>query len=80
MRTTTLYNSLVVMAVVAVVSGCASNRSIEPPFEWDVTGEFATLGTSLTLTEPERSLMGDTVSIPYEVRATGFSPKEPFPL
>lgn len=70
-----------------VVSGCASagsaGRSIEPPFEWDVTGEFATPGTSLTLTELDRSPMGDTVRtvrISYEVRATGFASGEPVRL
>ena len=64
-----------------VVSGCAStgsaNRSIEPPFEWDMTGEFATPGTSLTLTELDRSRIGDKVFIYYEIRATGFSSDEP---
>ena len=77
MRTTSVYNSLAVMVVVAVVSGCASNRSIEPPFEWDITGEFATPGTSLTLTELERHRMGgEWISVSYEIRATGFSPQE----
>lgn len=81
MRTTSVYNSLAVMAAVAVVSGCAStgsaNRSIEPPFEWDMTGEFATPGTSLTLTELARARMGDKVFIYYEIKATGFASDEP---
>lgn len=83
MRTTSVYNSLAVMVVVAVVSGCASNRSIQPPFEWDLIGEFATPGTSLTLTELTRArdkhiVFGRDrkVFIYYEIRATGFTPNE----
>lgn len=81
MRTTCVHNSLAVMAAVAVLSGCASTgsagRSIKPPFQWDIIGEFATPGTSLTLTELGRSPMGDKVFIYYEIKATGFASDEP---
>lgn len=80
MKTATVSNTLVVLAALAIGCGCPSpgtaKTPLEPSFEWDPLGEFASPGTSLTLTELSRTSSERDAVIFFEIKSFGFSTEE----
>lgn len=63
------------VARVDTATGRVRGSTAEPLFKWD--SEYSTPGTALTLKEKSRRYVSNGTRVEYELRAVGFSAKEP---
>jgi hypothetical protein len=66
------------LVLVGMADGKVPRSSVKPPFEWE--REHSTAGTSLTLRETNRFPGSNGTYVEYELKALGFSPREPATL